>query len=98
MFGERCQGVNILLVYFTNYKYDITMIETPVWYKETPCKGQDRLFFSSDTKSRSEAKKICANECQHMDDCLLMAVKNQLIIGVWGGKTGPEIERMVNVA
>lgn len=74
------------------------MIKTPDWYKDTPCKGRDRLFFSSDKADRNIAKKICVNECQHVDDCLMMAVSNELIIGVWGGKTGPEIERMVNAA
>ena len=35
------------------------MIKTPDWYKETPCKGRDRLFFSSDKADRNTAKKIC---------------------------------------
>ena len=74
------------------------MIKTPVWYNETPCRGQDRLFFSSDNADRAKAKRICVNDCQHVDNCLIMAVSNELIIGVWGGKTGPEIERMVNAA
>jgi len=33
-----------------------------------------------------------------MEDCLVMAVENELVIGVWGGKTGPEIQRLVGAA
>ena len=88
----------ISLVYFTNYKYDIIMIKTPDWYNETPCKGQDRLFFSSQISDRSKAKKICEESCPYIKDCLVMAVENELVIGVWGGKTGPEIQRLVEAA
>jgi len=74
------------------------MINNPPWYDNTPCKGQDRLFFSSELKDRSQAKTICKNECSFSGQCLKMAVENELTIGVWGGKTGPEIARMVNAA
>jgi hypothetical protein len=74
------------------------MIKTPVWYNETPCHGKDRLFFSSDVTDRKEAKFICSTQCPHMSECLVMAVENELTIGVWGGKTGPEIQRLVSAA
>jgi len=74
------------------------MIKTPNWYNETPCKGQDRLFFSSETSDRNIAKQICATECPYAEQCLIMAVENKLTIGVWGGKTGPEIDRIVSAA
>jgi len=74
------------------------MIKTPTWYNSTPCRGQDRLFFSSETSDRNVAKKICTNECPYLGECLVMAVENELTIGVWGGKTGPEIERIVSAA
>lgn len=74
------------------------MVKTPAWYNDTPCKGQDRLFFSSETADRNKAKKICESQCPHLNECLFVAVKNELTIGVWGGKTGPEIERIVEAA
>tara|TARA_B100000902_G_scaffold154129_3_gene150634 strand:- start:17178 stop:17411 length:234 start_codon:yes stop_codon:yes gene_type:complete len=65
----------------------------PEWFKEAPCAGQDRLFFSSHPSDRKEAVKICTTDCENTENCLKFALESELILGVWGGKTGPEISR-----
>jgi hypothetical protein len=65
----------------------------PKWFKEAPCAGQDRLFFSSHPKDRKEAVEICQLKCDHKTECLRFALESELVLGVWGGKTGPEISR-----
>tara|TARA_Y100000361_G_scaffold65656_1_gene57618 strand:- start:666 stop:887 length:222 start_codon:yes stop_codon:yes gene_type:complete len=72
------------------------MLKTPSWYDESPCKGRDRLFFSSELRDRMVAKRICQYECPNRTECLDMALRENMTIGVWGGKTGPELVRLQN--
>ena len=88
-----CQG-EFSVVLFTKVQYNIFMLKSPSWFEDSPCRGQDRLFFSSELKDRNTAKQICINECLHREDCLKMAISQNLHIGVWGGKTGPELRRL----
>lgn len=70
------------------------MIESaPAWFKDAPCTGKDKLFFSSHPRERKEAVSICNLECENTKKCLSFALESELILGVWGGKTGPEIAR-----
>jgi hypothetical protein len=71
-------------------------IDCPPWYKDAPCAGKDRLFFSAKPASRKLASSICSSECPNTSECLEFAVRNNLTIGVWGGKTGPELSRLVD--
>lgn len=72
-------------------------LKAPAWYRTAPCRGQDRLFFSAKPSKRKAAVRICVLECEHTEECLGIAVSAKLIDGVWGGKTGPEIERIVEI-
>lgn len=73
-------------------------LDCPEWFASSPCVGQDRLFFSSHPADRKTATSICMSDCPNVDKCLEYAVKSQMTIGVWGGKTGPELSRLVNIS
>lgn len=70
-------------------------LKSPSWFKDSPCSGQDRLFFSSKPSNRRLAVKVCNSECSNRSECLKFAVSEGITIGVWGGKTGPELARLV---
>lgn len=70
-------------------------VDCPDWFATSACVGNDRLFFSSHPADRRAAKNICLNECPNVDRCLSFAVENKITLGVWGGKTGPELSREV---
>lgn len=70
-------------------------LKPPPWFKDSPCSGQDRLFFSSKPSSRQLAAKVCKSECSNRFECLKFAVSEGITIGIWGGKTGPELARLV---
>ena len=65
----------------------------PGWFSKAPCVGLDRLFLSSNTARRRVAVAICS-ECKFRDDCRDFALSNNILIGVWGGLTGPELQRL----
>jgi len=69
---------------------------TPVWFATAPCIGKDRMFFSALPSARKRAVRICQAECANRSECLAYALENNLTIGVWGGITGPDLERLVN--
>lgn len=73
-------------------------IECPDWFASSPCVGKDRLFFSSHPADRKRATSICMESCPNVSECLQYAVDERITIGVWGGKTGPELSRLVEVA
>jgi hypothetical protein len=50
------------------------------------CKGNVDLFFDENPARVDIAKQICS-ECPLGRDCLLFALENQELYGVWGGKT-----------
>lgn len=70
-------------------------ISCPAWFDTAPCRGKDKIFFSSKPSMRKKALDICNSECSNSDECLDFAVSQNITIGVWGGKTGPELRRMV---
>lgn len=69
-------------------------ISCPSWFKDAPCSGMDSTFFSSRRSSRNRAVSVC-NKCPNRKECLDHAISNNITIGVWGGKTGPELSRIV---
>jgi WhiB family redox-sensing transcriptional regulator len=63
------------------------------------CRDTDtNIFFPDDGHpSLSEpAKQIC-HSCIHETECLLYALENHIVDGVWGGTTGRERRRILNV-
>lgn len=70
-------------------------VSCPDWFEDAPCVGKDRLFFSAHPSNRRMAVAICNDECPNTEKCLEYAVSNNLSIGVWGGKTGPELIRIL---
>lgn len=69
-------------------------VNSPSWFRSAPCLGKDRLYFSTKPAQRKLAANTCRTECIYVDKCLQFALDNELHIGVWGGKTGPELARM----
>ena len=70
-------------------------LSSPEWFESAPCRGNDRTFFSSKPSQRKSAVIVC-DGCAASVQCLDFAVTNKITIGVWGGKTGPELDRLVN--
>lgn len=72
--------------------------DTPEWYGDAPCLGNDNLFFSSHPSKRRMAVSVCESKCSFKQECLGFAVKHGVSIGVWGGKTGPDLARILESA
>ena len=70
-------------------------LSSPEWFKDAPCRGDDRTFFSGKPSKRKSAIAVCSG-CSSVEKCLDFAIENNITIGVWGGKTGPELDRLVN--
>jgi len=57
------------------------------WKHDAACVGVDPdLFFGA---TEAEAKAVCAG-CPVKVDCLIYAVENDILHGVWGGRTPAE--------
>jgi len=73
-------------------------VKVPEWYGSAPCVGEADLFFSSHPSKRRMAVAICDNECAFKSECLNFAVDSKINVGVWGGKTGPDLVRILESA
>lgn len=71
-------------------------LNTAAWFETAPCRGDNKVFFSAHPSKRKTAIEICNNVCQHRAECLQFAIDNKMSIGVWGGKTGPELSRLLD--
>lgn len=75
------------------------IVNRELWMEDAVCRGEDpELWFpqreagytdSWSAKRQAQAKAICQT-CPVMDDCLDMALRQQIGHGVWGGKTPEE--------
>jgi WhiB family redox-sensing transcriptional regulator len=55
------------------------------WTENALCKGVHHIqFFSEEIREIKNAKIMCS-QCQVASNCLVQAIKNQEIYGVWGG-------------
>lgn len=70
-------------------------LNAPGWFKTAPCVGKNQLFFSANPSKRKMAASICKAECEHSAECLNFALEQNITIGVWGGRTGPDLARLV---
>lgn len=70
-------------------------LKCPDWFATAPCGGNDRVFFSSHPSKRKVAVSVCEDVCMHTEKCLRYALDNNMTLGVWGGKTGPELSRIL---
>jgi WhiB family redox-sensing transcriptional regulator len=65
-------------------------LRPPEWVDEAACTSTDPdLFFPTqggDTRSAQLAKAICA-ECPVLAQCLAYAVEDPSVVGIWGGTT-----------
>jgi hypothetical protein len=71
-------------------------LKCPEWFATAPCEGNDRVFFSSHPSKRKLAISMCEEVCDHTHKCLNYALDNNMTLGVWGGKTGPELARLLD--
>lgn len=61
---------------------------------EPACWGADsEIFLLEPHQSADPAREICAT-CTVTDDCLNYAIRNRITVGVWGGKTLKERQRL----
>lgn len=52
------------------------------------CRGCDPdLWFPERGQDSSQAKKICDEQCPVERECLEYAVKNNILVGIWGGQS-----------
>jgi hypothetical protein len=72
-------------------------VSAPSWFQDAPCVGEDKLFFSAHPSKRRMAVSMCNNVCQHTEECLKFALDSGQTVGVWGGKTGPDLVRLSEV-
>ena len=60
------------------------------WQQKAACRGLDpELFFPDRGESTANAKTVCAG-CAVTNECLMYAIINVEIVGVWGGKDGKQ--------
>lgn len=62
------------------------------WHNDANCVGLDTsLFFyeRNEPKKREQARAVCAG-CLVREECLNFALTNNIIDGMWGGKSGRE--------
>lgn len=64
------------------------------WMKDRKCSGSvQHLFFPAKGVSAQQAKMICA-ECPVFQQCARFALEDHGLIGVWGGMTEGERDRI----
>jgi WhiB family redox-sensing transcriptional regulator len=69
--------------------------ETPEWMSLAACKGEDtQVFFPRGGFGAKAAIKFCG-KCPVANDCLEYAVDNEILNGVWGGKSERERMRII---
>lgn len=72
----------------------VRLIDEDDWRADAACWGVDSdLFFLEPHQSADPAREICAT-CTVADDCLNYALRNRITVGVWGGKTLKERQRL----
>lgn len=60
------------------------------WQDEAKCKGMSpELFFPEGSKGIAEAKRVCSL-CPVNSKCLDYALDNEIMFGIWGGKSARE--------
>ena len=66
------------------------------WFENGMCKGQPQeWWYPKDMNSRESRKlmvqaKILCGICKVREQCLLFALENEEVFGIWGGKTPVE--------
>ena len=72
----------------------VRLIDEDDWRAEAACWGADsEIFFLEPHQSADPAREICAT-CTVTDACLNYALRNRITVGVWGGKTLKERQRL----
>lgn len=66
----------------------------PKWQNHAACRGIDSdLFFPGRGESNHEAKAVCA-VCPVREACLDAAIANREPLGIWGGLTETERDKL----
>ena len=78
-------------------------LQFEAWERKAACAGKpSSMFFAPDTEGKrtipreyyNEALQICWEKCPVREECLNAAIKRHERIGVWGGMTYRERERI----
>lgn len=78
---------------------DMLEMALPEWYGDALCAQTDpEAYFPEKGGSTQAAKKQCLTECTAVEDCLLLALRNEERFGVWGGFSERERRRMVHMS
>lgn len=71
------------------------LLNRPVWMDEGACRGSDiRSFFRTWPEVAVEETKAICRDCGVQSECLSYALEHLSIVGVWGGTTERERQRM----
>lgn len=69
-------------------------ISRPAWFEQALCHGTgDPSFFPERHHSSQRAKRLCA-DCPARLPCLEMALADPSLVGVWGGTSEIDRDRM----
>lgn len=79
----------------SHYYHEIFRVPHPGdWRLEGACRDvHTKLFFPSAEKDSGPAKAICA-DCTVVAACRAYALEHESILGIWGGATQQERDRM----
>lgn len=70
------------------------------WMRDGKCaepENQHLDFFTSDVETKYEAKNVCFT-CDVRKDCILYAMENRELDGIWGGRDENETRRNLSVS
>lgn len=71
------------------------LLRRPPWMRQAACKGQTAEFHACATTEHARA--IC-DACPVVDECLLYALDDPTLPGMWGGTTEKERKALRRVA
>lgn len=67
------------------------------WQTGASCLGKTELFFSSNPSDAFEAVRICQS-CPVKNECLALALKENVECGIWAGMSVRELNLMKRAA
>lgn len=70
-------------------------VSAPAWHRDAACRGLDPEVFFTERGERTDAPKAICAGCPVRVECLEYALDNREPIGVWGGLSAVQRERIV---
>lgn len=72
----------------------IIRVDRPPWFPQAACHGRGPSeWFPPDKKGTIAARTVCAG-CEVRSECLAYALADDTLVGVWGGTSENERDRL----